>query len=765
MELVYRLAGLDCPHCAAEIEEAVSGMKHVTAAAVNLVKQTLTVESASSAETLLPEIEKIVHTHEPDVSVTCETAVKMMQTYVFHLDGLDCPHCAGEIEEAVGEMENVTAAAVNLVNQTLTVESASSAETLLPEIEAIVHTHEPEVAVSLANPQTEKQEEAEESKVMAIRLVIGGVLFAGGLACSLLSAPLWAALCLLIPAYLVLGYDVLRNAARNILRGRVFDENFLMSVSTLGAFAIGEYPEAAAVMLFYQIGEYFQSLAVQRSRKSIASLLEIRPDTAEAVRDGKTVTVPCAAVAVGETILVKPGARIPLDGVILEGDSMLDTAALTGESVPRGVHPGDSVLSGSINQDALLKIRTEKSFGESTASKIIDMVENAAARKAPSERFITVFARYYTPAVVALCFGGAWAVWVKRALVSLIVSCPCALVVSIPLTFFSGIGAASRRGILVKGSNALETLSRVDTVVFDKTGTLTVGEFAVSAMIPASGTDERTLLSRAAACEQYSTHPIAKSILTAFGKQPDGVKSVQEIAGQGLSAETENGTLLAGNAKLMESNGIAYQSAAEIGTKVYLAENGQYLGCIVISDRLRPESRQAVSSLRALGIGKIRMLTGDDKSIGKEIAAALNLDGCEAELLPADKMRYLEEYEAALPKGRKLAFLGDGINDAPALARADAGIAMGALGADAAIEAADIVLMTDNPQKAAEAIGIARHTKKIVTENIVFALGVKLLLLTLGALGLTGMWWAVFGDVGVTLLAVMNAMRKVKNAA
>ncbi|MBR5370838.1 MAG: cadmium-translocating P-type ATPase [Oscillospiraceae bacterium] len=773
MELVYRLAGLDCPHCAAEIEEAVGKLPDITASAVNLMKQTLTVESVLPADALLPEIEAIVHENEPEVAVTCETAAQTLRISVFQLEGLDCPHCAAEIEEAVGKLPDITAAAVNLVKQTLTVESVLPADAFLPEIEAIVHEHEPEVAVKLLTAEAEKaaeQSETNETKIMALRLIGGGVLFAVGMVLSFCSAPTAAVLALLIPAYLILGYDVLGQALRNILRGRVFDEHFLMSVSTLGAFAVGEYPEAAAVMLFYQIGEFFQSLAVQRSRRSIAALLDIRPDTAEVERGGRTLTVPCGAVAVGETILVKPGARIPLDGTVLEGTSMLDTAALTGESVPRRVGAGDTVLSGSINQDSLLKIRTTKNFGESTASQIIDMVENAAARKAPAERFISVFARYYTPAVVLLAvllatvpplaFGGEWAVWIHRALVSLIVSCPCALVVSIPLTFFSGIGTASRRGILVKGSNALEILGNVQTVVFDKTGTLTVGEFAVSKCIPADGIDRTGLLARAAACEQYSTHPIARSILSAYDGAPENVKNVQEIAGQGLSAETSRGILLAGNARLMEANGIAYQPADAIGTKVYVAENGQYLGCIVIADSLRPESKSAVSDLRALGIENIRMLTGDDRTIGAEIAGELGLDSCEAELLPADKMRYLEQYETALPRRKKLAFLGDGINDAPALARADVGIAMGALGADAAIEAADVVLMTDDPKKVAEAVGIARHTRKIVIENIVFALGVKVLLLTLGALGLVGMWWAVFGDVGVTVLAVSNAMRR-----
>lgn len=767
--IIYRLSGLDCPHCAAEIETAVGKLDGVSAAAVNLVSESLTVETILPADILTPQVEAAVHMHEPDVNVICETNT---QTTAFLLKGLDCPHCAAEIEQEVAALPAVQSAAVNLMQQTLTVQSDAAPDELRTAVMAIVQKHEPEVSVEILTAKAERSAEKSESgteKNMTVRLVIGAVLFAAGLTVSLLEMPVYVILALLIPAYLVLGYDVLWQAVRNILRGRVFDEHFLMSVSTLGAFAVGEFPEAAAVMLFYQIGEYFQSLAVQRSRRSIAALLDIRPDTADVLRGGETVTVPCEAVSIGETILVKPGARVPLDGIVLEGDSMLDTAALTGESVPRSVHPADSVLSGSINQERLLKIRTTKSFGESTASQIIDMVENAAARKAPSERFITVFARYYTPAVVALAAflalippliaGGDWSVWIHRALVSLIVSCPCALVVSIPLTFFSGIGNASRRGILVKGSNALETLSRVKTVVFDKTGTLTVGEFAVSACIPESGISEQTLLSRAAACEQYSTHPIAKSILAAYHGTPDTVGTVQEIAGQGIAADTERGRLLAGNAKLMTENGIAYVEPQTIGTKVYIAENGRYLGCIVIADRLRTESKPAVRALRKQGVRNIRMLTGDDRTIGEAIAQEAGLDGCEAELLPADKLRYLEEYENALPRGEKLAFLGDGINDAPALARADIGIAMGGLGADAAIEAADVVLMTDDPQKVAEAVAISRHTRKIVAENIVFALGVKLLLLGLGALGIVGMWWAVFGDVGVTLLAVLNAQR------
>lgn len=557
-------------------------------------------------------------------------------------------------------------------------------------------------------------------------------------------------------------------------QGQVFDEHFLMSVSTIGAFAIGEYPEAVAVMLFYQVGEFFQSLAVKRSRKSISDLMDIRPDSATVKRNGVLQVVSPESVAVGEIIVVKPGEKIPLDGIVVDGESMLDTKALTGESVPRSIRKGDEALSGCINQSGLLTLKVTKSFGESTVSKITDLVENASARKAPTENFITTFARYYTPVVVGmaavlaiippLVLGGGWSEWLRRGFVFLIVSCPCALVISIPLTFFGGIGAASKRGVLVKGSNYLEALNKVSVVVFDKTGTLTKGVFEVANIIPAAGYQKEQVLEYAAQAESYSNHPIAKSILATYGKPIDQKQfsGFEEISGHGISVMVQGKKVLAGNSKLMESEKIAYAACDAAGTKFYVAADGSYVGCILIADEVKPDSKCAIAELKKIGVEKTVMLTGDDERIGKSVADELGLDAYYAQLLPDQKVEKLEMLDKQKRQGSKLAFVGDGINDAPVLARADVGIAMGGLGSDAAIEAADVVLMTDEPSKLVEAIDVAKATKRIVMQNIVTALGIKSVFLVLGALGMAGMWEAVFGDVGVTIIAVLNAMRILK---
>ena len=586
--------------------------------------------------------------------------------------------------------------------------------------------------------------------------------------------PTLAELAFLIVAYVILGWDVVWQAVKNITRGQVFDEHFLMSVSTIGAFAIGEYPEAVAVMLFYQVGEFFQSLAVKRSRKSISDLMDIRPDSATVKRNGVLQVVSPESVAVGEIIVVKPGEKIPLDGIVVDGESMLDTKALTGESVPRSIRKGDEALSGCINQSGLLTLKVTKSFGESTVSKITDLVENASARKAPTENFITTFARYYTPVVVGmaavlaiippLVLGGGWSEWLRRGFVFLIVSCPCALVISIPLTFFGGIGAASKRGVLVKGSNYLEALNKVSVVVFDKTGTLTKGVFEVANIIPAAGYQKEQVLEYAAQAESYSNHPIAKSILATYGKPIDQKQfsGFEEISGHGISVMVQGKKVLAGNSKLMESEKIAYAACDAAGTKFYVAADGSYVGCILIADEVKPDSKCAIAELKKIGVEKTVMLTGDDERIGKSVADELGLDAYYAQLWPDQKVEKLEMLDKQKRQGSKLAFVGDGINDAPVLARADVGIAMGGLGSDAAIEAADVVLMTDEPSKLVEAIDVAKATKRIVMQNIVIALGIKSVFLVLGALGMAGMWEAVFGDVGVTIIAVLNAMRILK---
>ena len=703
---------------------------------------------------------------------------------VFILKGLDCPNCSAKIEKEVGELDGVTSSTVNLMNQTLTVQAGTSvAASLLDTVTTIVHSHEPDVEVSEkqleATAPVKKDEKAavynDEDKKRTIRLAVGAVVYAIGMALTVFAKlPTLAELAFLIVAYVILGWDVVWQAVKNITRGQVFDEHFLMSVSTIGAFAIGEYPEAVAVMLFYQVGEFFQSLAVKRSRESISDLMDIRPDSATVKRNGVLQVVSPESVAVGEIIVVKPGEKIPLDGIVVDGESMLDTKALTGESVPRSIRKGDEALSGCINQSGLLTLKVTKSFGESTVSKIIDLVENASARKAPTENFITTFARYYTPVVVGmaavlaiippLVLGGGWSEWLRRGFVFLIVSCPCALVISIPLTFFGGIGAASKRGVLVKGSNYLEALNKVSVVVFDKTGTLTKGVFEVANIIPAAGYQKEQVLEYAAQAESYSNHPIAKSILATYGKPIDQKQfsGFEEISGHGISVMVQGKKVLAGNSKLMESEKIAYAACDAAGTKFYVAADGSYVGCILIADEVKPDSKCAIAELKKIGVEKTVMLTGDDERIGKSVADELGLDAYYAQLLPDQKVEKLEMLDKQKRQGSKLAFVGDGINDAPVLARADVGIAMGGLGSDAAIEAADVVLMTDEPSKLVEAIDVAKATKRIVMQNIVIALGIKSVFLVLGALGMAGMWEAVFGDVGVTIIAVLNAMRILK---
>ena len=602
-----------------------------------------------------------------------------------------------------------------------------------------------------------------KQKKTLLRIVLAALLL---VAAALLPAEgLWKALAFAAP-WLVIGYDVLWDAVRGIAHGQVFDEKFLMAVATIGAFAVGEYPEAAAVMLFYQIGEWFQSIAVGRSRKSIAALMDIRPEFAVVLRDGQEEEVDPEEVSVGETILIRPGDRIPLDGTVLEGQSSLNTAALTGESLPVDVAPGDRVVSGSINMTGVLQVRAESAYEDSTVARILELVENSAEKKARVESFITRFARWYTPCVVigalllALVpplFVGNWGEWIHRALIFLVVSCPCALVVSVPLSFFGGIGGASRAGILIKGANDLETLAKVDTVAFDKTGTLTRGVFQVDAVHPKELTAD-ALLDIAAAAESRSNHPVAESIVAAHGKHIDPARlgAVRELAGMGLEAEVDGETFYVGNGKLMAQVGADWHECHLPGTVVHIARGREYLGHIVINDQLKPDAPEAIAALKRLGVKQSVLLTGDRQKVAEAVAKELGVDDLRAELLPAQKV---EEVERLLQSGAKLAFVGDGINDAPVLARADVGIAMGAMGSDAAIESADVVLMDDKPSRLPLAVKIARKTMRIVRENIGFALAVKFVILALGALGIADMWLAVFGDVGVLILAILNAMR------
>lgn len=608
-----------------------------------------------------------------------------------------------------------------------------------------------------------------KQKVMLVRIIAGAVLFVAALFIPL--SGVFKAVLFLVP-YLVVGWDILYKAVRGIFHGQVFDENLLMGIATVGAFAIGEYSEGVAVMLFYQVGELFQSVATRRSRQSIASLMDIRPEHAAVEEGDTTKVVPPEAVEIGQVIVIKPGERVPLDGVVLSGESSLDTAALTGESLPRSVMEGDDVVSGCINLSGVLRVKVTKRYGQSTVAKILELVENSGAKKARAENFITRFSRVYTPAVVlsalALAilpplFVGGWSEWLHRALIFLVISCPCALVISVPLSFFGGIGGAARRGILVKGASYLEALSHAKVAVFDKTGTLTKGVFNVTAVHPDSVSAAR-LLELAAMAECYSDHPISKSLKEAYGKEidPQKVTGVTEQAGGGVMAVIDGQKIAVGNDKLMESLGIKWHPCHRVGTTVHVAVEGEYAGHIVISDEIKPDAAEAIKALYARGVGRAVMLTGDNKNVAESVKAQLGLSEAYAQLLPGDKVEMLEKELAALPRGQKLLFVGDGINDAPVLSRADIGVAMGAMGSDAAIEAADIVLMDDRLMRLCEAVDISRKTLRIVRQNIVFALAVKALVLILGAFGVANMWEAVFADVGVSIIAILNAMRALR---
>ncbi len=612
-----------------------------------------------------------------------------------------------------------------------------------------------------------------KQKKVLIRIIAAVVLL---IALAFVPAEGWIQFALYMLPYLVIGYDILKKAVKGILNRQVFDENFLMAVATIGAIALGDYKEGVAVMLFYQIGELFQSYAVGKSRRNISELMDIRPDYANVEQDGELVQVDPDEVEIGTVILVKPGEKIPIDGIVVEGASSLNTSALTGESLPREAKEGDEVISGCINMTGLLKIRTTKEFGESTVSKILELVENSSSRKSRSENFISKFARIYTPAVcygaVALAFlppivrmvfmglPADFGTWIYRALTFLVISCPCALVISIPLSFFAGIGGASKEGVLVKGSNYLETLSQTKYVVFDKTGTMTQGVFEVSGIYPAALSKEE-VVEYAACAESYSSHPISKSLQKAYGKEIDKnrVTEVKEISGKGVTAQVDGRLVAAGNGKLMDQLGVPYTVCNEVGTLVYVAVDGRFAGCILISDLLKPHAKEAIAALKNAGVTRTVMLTGDTKRVADAVAAELGIHEVCSELLPADKVSKVEELLARKTGKEKLAFVGDGINDAPVLSRADIGIAMGALGSDAAIEAADIVLMDDDPLKIAKAIRISRKCIRIVYENIYFAIGIKVICLILGALGIANMWAAIFADVGVMVIAVLNAIR------
>ncbi|MCQ4085551.1 heavy metal translocating P-type ATPase [Saccharibacillus sp. JS10] len=718
------------------------------------------------------------------------------------LEGLDCANCALKIENRVQQLQGVSSCSLNFVNKTLTFETDSIHEKEVSNKAAgTIKKLEPHVHIQLKGtrqtvnasgevlpaPTSNKKDHHHEhdhgghdhsghshehggsQKILLIRLGVGAALLA-----TALLTPLQGGLefGLFLLAYLIVGGDVAWQAVKNIFRGQVFDEYFLMTVATVGAFAIGQYPEGVAVMLFYQVGEFFQSLAVNRSRKSITSLLEIRPDYAHLKVGNELQKVSPESVTVGAHIQVRPGEKVPLDGRIIEGSSLVDTSALTGESVPRNVKVGDEVLGGFINKNGVLTVEVMRIFAESSVAKILELVENAASRKAPTETFINKFARAYTPIVVLTALllavvpplimpSATFSDWIYRALIFLVISCPCALVVSIPLGFFAGIGAASKQGILVKGGNYLEALNDVKVVVFDKTGTLTQGNFKVTEVIPANGFDRESLLELAAYAESHSNHPIADSIIAAWGQKldPTRIDDYEEISGHGIRTVLNQSTVFAGNAKLMNQQGIAFEKGEDTGTVVHLSVDRRYAGRIVIADEIKSDAAEAITRLKALGIRKTVMLTGDSRSVGEAVGMKLNIDDIHAELLPENKVEQIEKLDLAKGNKEKILFVGDGINDTPVLARADVGVAMGGLGSDAAIEAADVVIMTDEPSKIATAIGIAKRTRRIVWQNIIFALGVKAVFLILGVFGIATMWEAVFSDVGVTVIAVLNAMR------
>ena len=770
----FILDGLCCGNCAAKIEREIGKLDGVSAATVDLVSGTLTMEYSDKERTdaLMEQACSIVKRHDPDVTLK-EKIAEVPGKKLLYLNGLGCADCARKIEEAVRRLDGVRDASLDFVSQRLSIEADDRKKlpAIVRQAGQIAREIEPDIRVSFSPNEPEEADERRE-RLSRIFLCAGAILFAAGM---LLRLPQPLALVLFLPAYLFAGGEVLWRALKNIARGQVFDENFLMAVASLGAFAIGEAPEGVAVMLFYQVGELFQNMAVSRSRRSIAALMDIRPDFANLKTGGELRRVSPEEVGVGDVIVVKPGEKVPLDGTVMEGFSSLDTTALTGESLPRDVGPGVEVLAGSINKSGLLTIEVTKEFAESTVTKILDLVQNAGSKKAPTENFITKFARYYTPFVVfaALALavipplvvpGASLADWVHRALVFLVVSCPCALVISIPLGFFGGIGGASKNGILIKGSNYLEALNRVDTVVFDKTGTLTKGSFQVTGIEPAQDWTPEDLLLYAAHAEGYSNHPIAVSIRSAYGKDisPERVAEQEELPGRGVRVKMDDHTVLAGNLRLMEDENIPCRKTETPGSAVYLAVDGKFAGCLIISDEVKPDSKRAIEGLKSAGARHIAMLTGDNRETGEKIARELGISTVYTDLLPHQKVEKLELLDSQKAPRGKLAFVGDGINDAPVLARADIGIAMGALGSDAAIEAADVVLMTDEPSKLVTAIHVAKKTRRIVWQNIIFALGVKAVLLVLGAMGIATMWEAVFGDVGVAIIAILNAMRAMR---
>ena len=814
------LKGLSCANCANKIENKVNNIKSVKEAVVNFATSTLTIEFSGEykKEELINKVKEIVKSIEKDVVVEelkdslklptnaiskCEDGVCILNDNIginskitnnsnkILLKGLTCANCANKIENKVKNLDSIKNATINFATTTLIVElnQGNKIEEVFKEISKIVKSLEPDVEVELKNEVKRSKKNrtilndtnninelvAEDEKKTIVSYIKENIsLFIGMIgfimAVLLKSYPLIAFI-LFVATYLIIGKNVLITAANNILKGEVFDENFLMGIATLGAFAIGEYPEAIAVMLFFEIGEAFQKYAVERSRKSISSLMNIRADYATIFEDGNEIRVAPEDVEINETIIIKPGERVPLDGIVIDGTSFIDTSALTGESVPREINVDREILAGAINNTGVLKVRVTKEYGESTVARILELVENASNKKASTEKFITKFSKVYTPVVCLIALLVAvipplvmkdqtFSVWIYRALSLLVVSCPCALVVSVPLGIFAGIGGASKKGVLVKGGNYLEALKDVETVVFDKTGTLTKGVFKVTE-INTNNIDKNELLRLAAYGESNSNHPIALSIVNAYGKEinKEILDDYEEISGHGIRVNVEGKEVLLGNYKLMNKFNIKFNDVNTIGTIVHIAIDGEYKGNIVISDEIKETSKEAIETLKKIGIKNTVMFTGDNRVVADKVGKIIGLDQVYSELLPADKVEQVEKLMNSKSSKGKLVFVGDGINDAPVLARADIGIAMGGIGSDAAIEAADVVLMNDDPKSIVDAIKTARKTNKILLQNIIFALTIKTLVMILVAFGLGTMWEAVFADVGVTILAVINSIR------
>lgn len=778
------LNGLTCAHCAEVIDNKVKTLEGIQNSNLNFVNKKLTLElkSRKNEDKIIEDVIGLIDSIEPGLNI--KIVRDKRKSYVkkdIILGGLNCAHCAEVINDKVSSLDGVNNSNMNFFNKKLSVEIDNTKEdNLIKNIIDIINDTEPGLDIQVEGEKESKKvkkdnkDKIDNNKLKLLKILLGAFVFIFAFYEEMVGVESKYSMLIFLVSYILVGGDVVYKALRNMAKGRIFDENFLMTVATAGAIGIGDASEAVGVMLFYKVGEYLQELAVGKSRKSISDLMQIKPDVANIKVGNSIKVVDPEEVEIGDYIIVKPGEKVPLDGVVIDGSSMVDTSALTGESVLRTVKIGDELLSGFINKNSLLTVKVTKDFSESTVSKILDLVENASSKKSKTENFISVFSKYYTPIVVILATliavippifipGAIFSDWLHRGLVFLVVSCPCALVLSIPLSYFSGIGVASKNGILIKGSNYLEALRYVDTVVFDKTGTLTEGVFDV-VKVNSFGILEEELIKYASIAEVNSNHPIAKSILNYYNKEVNlnKIESYEEIAAHGIKVRYENEEILAGNEKLMIANNIKVNKNEEIGTVVYIAVNNQFKGYIVISDKIKLDSEKAIKEIKAQGIKETVMLTGDNKEVADSVAKQLNVDKVYSNLLPNEKVEKIEAIYEGRDDKEKIAFVGDGINDAPVLARVDVGIAMGGLGSDAAIEAADIVIMTDEPSKIAEGIRISKKTYKIVWQNIIFALCIKIIVMIFGALGMASMWEAVFADVGVALIAVLNAMRIMK---